>query len=135
MRPAMTHSRMNSTRALIAVLVLALQATAVPLGEQEESPMGQQLQQANNDMARFDASQSLDDLDRALRELLAIRLPSQKSGLREEREQVIDAWVGLFRRIDKTYDPNFNPNDRVPTRIAPPGGGYPAGVDPKSIPY
>jgi hypothetical protein len=77
-------------------------------------------------------------LNRAIQALESIDFEAEELADRiQKRRQGVQAWMAIFRQLERSVDPDFDAADVPAVNIVPPtanGITYPSGVDPKAIP-
>ena len=134
----------NYAKLLLAVALLALSspgsASAQVRAAQDETPA--RLRLAMKHLARFESSQSLNDLEKSVQSAYSA---SDFTRIRAEdrvarRREVVTVYAKIIHYIDAIRDPEFNPNSLsnrparclVPDR-EPSGRQLPSCADPKDI--
>jgi hypothetical protein len=123
-------------RGMLLALAMVAAAAAVPQNQMRKS-MAPEIEQASRQLAEYEKTHRLTDLESAIDAITAVDLLRTPSINRAEaRKEVTRLWLAALQDLDALLDPKFDPEDRPVTKVAPPkvnGVQYPPGVDPKVI--
>lgn len=124
----------------LMMTVICLQFTATMAcgqdkPESEVSKMNEEYQQMLTNILSFMTSQNLDQLKQSVTaiETLANRAESPQSNVALVLERKVELCLAALQVITASKDVNFAVDDVPERNIAPPEGGYSAGVAPESI--
>jgi hypothetical protein len=111
---------------------------AIQKAKERTKTMSKELKEAGNQLTEFQKTKEPNYLQAAVEAMEDVDLSALAKALGpiEARRQAAKVWLDVLTAIDRSLDPNFNPDD-VPERgvIPPPSNGaqFPPGADPKAI--